>query len=74
MDLQSYPRRNLVLSSPQTGGFVFGSAAYQRAIFEPVVHLLNGVEMLENQGWQLVSVVERNIDNVYYMLAFMRRT
>lgn len=74
VDLQSYPRRNLVLSSPQTGGFVFGSAAYQRAIFEPVVHLLNGVEMLENQGWQLVSVVERNIDNVYYMLAFMRRT
>ncbi|MFC8381172.1 hypothetical protein [Nocardia sp. NPDC056952] len=73
VDLRSYPRRNLVLSSPQTGGLVFGSAAYQRAIFEPVVHLLNGVEMLESQGWQMVTVVERNIDNVYYMLAFMRR-
>ncbi len=73
VDLRSYPRRNLVLSSPQTGGFVFGSAGYQRAIFEPVVHLVNGIELLESQSWELVSVVERNIENVYYMLAFMRR-
>ncbi|MEV0338958.1 hypothetical protein AB0H49_08015 [Nocardia sp. NPDC050713] len=49
---------------------MFGSASYQRAIFEPVVHLVNGIELLESQGWELVSVVERNIENVYYMLAF----
>ncbi|WP_159080260.1 hypothetical protein [Nocardia suismassiliense] len=73
VDLRSYPRRHLVLSSPQTGGFVFGSADYQRAIFEPVVHLVNGIELLESQGWELVSVVERNIENVYYTIAFMRR-
>lgn len=73
VDLRSYPRRNLVLSSPQTGGFIFGAADYQRAIFEPVVHLVNGIEMLESQGWELVSVVERNIENVYYTMAFMRR-
>ncbi|WP_067855681.1 hypothetical protein [Nocardia shimofusensis] len=73
VDLRSYPRRNLILSSPQTGGFAFGAAAYQRAIFEPVVHLLNGIELLESQGWELVSVLDRNIDSVYYTMAFMRR-
>ncbi|MFG1793031.1 hypothetical protein [Nocardia sp. NPDC049149] len=74
VDLRSYPRKHLVLSSPQTGGFVFGADGYQRAIFEPVVHLVNGIELLESQGWELVSVVERNIQNVYYTIAFMRRT
>ncbi|MEU7631768.1 hypothetical protein AB0C34_17520 [Nocardia sp. NPDC049220] len=73
VDLRSYPRRNLVLSSAQSGGFVFGSAGHQRAIFKPVVHLVNGIELLGSQGWELVSVVERNIGNAYYTLAFMRR-
>ncbi|MFD3508718.1 hypothetical protein [Nocardia sp. NPDC058666] len=73
VDLRAYPRRNLVLSSPQTGGFLFGSGDYQRAVVEPVVHLLNGVEMLESQGWQLVSVIDRKIDNACYTMAFMRR-
>jgi len=73
VDLRSYPRRHLVLSSPQTGGFLLGAAAFQRAIFEPVVHLVNGIELLESQGWELVSVTERNIENVYYTMAFMRR-
>ncbi|WP_157111970.1 hypothetical protein [Nocardia beijingensis] len=73
VDLRSYPRRNLVLSSLQGGGFAFGSAGYQRAIFEPVVHLVNGIELLETQGWELVSVLDRNISNVNYTLAFMRR-
>lgn len=74
VDLRSYPRRHLVLSSPQTGGgFLFSGESFQRAIFEPVVHLVNGIEFLESQGWELVSVVERNIENVYYTMAFMRR-
>ncbi|MEV0248398.1 hypothetical protein AB0H76_17505 [Nocardia sp. NPDC050712] len=73
VDLRSYPRRNIVLSSPQSGGFVFGSAGYERAIFEPVIHLVNGIELLESQGWQLVSVVDRNIEKVNYTMAFMRR-
>ncbi len=29
--------------------------------------------MLETQGWELVSVIDRNIENVYYTMAFMRR-
>ncbi|MFE9581164.1 hypothetical protein ACFYO1_32655 [Nocardia sp. NPDC006044] len=74
VDLRAYPRRNLVLSSPQTSGFVLGADGYQRAIFEPVVHLVNGIELLESQGWELVTVLERNIQNVYYTMAFMRRT
>lgn len=51
VDLRSYPRRHLVLSSPQTGGgFLFSGESFQRAIFEPVVHLVNGIEFLESQG------------------------
>lgn len=73
VDLRTYPRRNLVLSVHTTGGFVFGAAAYQRAVFEPIVHLMNGIELLESQGWELVSVTDRNIESVYYTMAFMRR-
>ncbi|MFB8277728.1 hypothetical protein [Nocardia colli] len=74
VDLSSYPGRNLVLSSPQTSGYSYHADGYQRAIFEPVVHLVNGIELLESQGWQLVTVLERNIQHVYYTMAFMRRT
>ncbi|WP_280415604.1 hypothetical protein [Nocardia carnea] len=74
VDLRSYPRRNLVLSVHTAGGGVlFGAAAYQRAVFEPIVHLVNAIELLESQGWQLVSVTDRNIESVYYTMAFMRR-
>ncbi|MGV9923050.1 hypothetical protein [Nocardia rhamnosiphila] len=73
VDLRSYPRRNLVPSSPTPGGLVLGTAAYERVVFEPIVHLTNGIEMLETQGWELVSVIDRNIENVYYTMAFMRR-
>lgn len=72
VDLQSYSRRNLVLSSQQPGG-VFTPSSYERVIFEPVFHLVNGIELLESQGWELVSVVERNFGNVSYTMAFMRR-
>jgi hypothetical protein len=73
VDLRSYPRRTLVLSSPTPGGVVFGAEAYERSIFEPVLHLANGIEILESQGWELVSVIDRNIENVYHTMAFMRR-
>ncbi|MGI5219866.1 hypothetical protein [Nocardia sp. CA-290969] len=74
VDLRSYPRRNLVLSSPRIGSSsLFSGDAYRRAVFEPVVHLVNGIEFLESQGWELVSVVERNIDTSCYTMAFMRR-
>ncbi|MFC9435323.1 hypothetical protein [Nocardia sp. NPDC057030] len=74
VDLRAYPRRTLVLSSPQTGGFVQTADDYQRAIFEPIVHLVNGIELLESQGWELVTVLEQNIRHVYYTMAFLRRT
>ncbi|MBF6216930.1 hypothetical protein IU479_02245 [Nocardia abscessus] len=46
-------------------------------IFEPVVHLLNGIELLESQGWELVSVIERSVGSARTkeccLMAFMRR-
>ncbi|MGK8523027.1 hypothetical protein ACRS6B_16355 [Nocardia asteroides] len=77
LDLQSYPRRNLVLSSPPRVEFrTLGDN--RSVIFEPVIHLLNGVELLESQGWELVSVIERSVDSgstkECCLLAFMRRT
>jgi hypothetical protein len=72
VDLRSYPRRTLVLSSPTPRG-MSGPAVYERAVFEPVIHLANGIEMLESQGWELVSVIDRNVENVYCTMAFMRR-
>ncbi|MEV0366502.1 hypothetical protein [Nocardia fusca] len=76
VDLRSYQRRNLALSTPprveyrKTGGSV-------SVIFEPIVHLLNGIELLESQGWELVSVVERSVDSTNTkeccLVAFLRR-
>ncbi|MEU1982995.1 hypothetical protein [Nocardia sp. NPDC019395] len=74
VDLRSYPRRNLVLSSSPSGDFVFGRAGVERAVFEPVVHLANGIEWLESQGWELVTVVDRGINGGGVLFAFMRRT
>ncbi|WP_157120645.1 hypothetical protein [Nocardia fusca] len=46
-------------------------------IFEPIVHLLNGIELLESQGWELVGVVERSVDSTNSkeccLVAFLRR-
>ncbi|MGW0181661.1 hypothetical protein [Nocardia sp. NPDC003345] len=46
-------------------------------IFDPVVHLLDGIELLKSQGWTLVSVVERSVDNANAreacLVAFMQR-
>ncbi|MBF6166340.1 hypothetical protein IU486_16485 [Streptomyces gardneri] len=76
VDLRSYPRRNLVLSSPPRVEFrTLGDN--RSAIVEPVVHLLNGIELLESQGWELVSVIERSIDSASTkeccLMAFMHR-
>lgn len=76
VDLRSYPRRNLVLSSPPRVEFrTLGDN--RSAIFEPVVHLLNGIELLESQGWALVSVIERSVDSTRTkeccLMAFMHR-
>ncbi len=77
VDLRSYPRRNLVLSSPLRLEFrTLGDNT--STVFEPVVHLLNGIELLESQGWELVSVIERSVDSSDMreccVMAFMRRT
>ncbi|GGK62103.1 hypothetical protein [Nocardia camponoti] len=74
VDLRNYPRRHLVLSAPPSGGFVFGTDGYQRALLEPIVHLTNGIELLESQGWELVSVVTPQLDRQSFTVAFMRRT
>jgi hypothetical protein len=76
VDLRSYQRRNLALSTPprveyrKTGGNV-------SVLFEPIVHLLNGIELLESQGWELVGVVERSVDSTNTkeccLVAFLRR-
>ncbi|MGA6203152.1 hypothetical protein [Nocardia testacea] len=76
VDLRSYPRRNLALSSPPRVEFrTLGDDI--PVLFEPIVHLLNGVELLESQGWELISVVERSIDSSdrrqCCLVAFMRR-
>lgn len=76
VDLRSYPRRNLALSSPPRVEFrkLGGNTS---AIFEPIVHLLNGIELLESQGWELVSVIERSVDGTGIkeccLVAFMHR-
>ncbi|MEW1741128.1 hypothetical protein AB0346_34810 [Nocardia beijingensis] len=75
VDLRSYPRRNLVLSSPPRVEFRT-TGDNRSVIFEPVVHLLNGIELLESQGWELVSVIERSVGTDYKeccLMAFMRR-
>ncbi|WP_280236718.1 hypothetical protein [Nocardia cyriacigeorgica] len=77
VDLRSYPRRNLALSSPPRTEFrKMGDNT--SVLFEPIVHLLNGIELLESQGWQLVSVVERSVDSANTkeccLVAFMHRT
>ncbi|MGK8510367.1 hypothetical protein ACRS5S_20745 [Nocardia asiatica] len=77
VDLRSYSRRNLVLSSPLRLEFrTLGDNT--STVFEPVVHLLNGIELLESQGWELVSVIERSVDSSgtreCCVMAFMRRT
>ncbi|MET8797825.1 hypothetical protein ABZV91_15480 [Nocardia sp. NPDC004568] len=76
VDLRSYPRRNLALSSrPRVEYRKIGGST--SVLFEPVVHLLNGIELLESQGWELVSVVERSVDSKTTkeccLVAFMRR-
>lgn len=76
VDLRSYPRRNLALSSPpRLETRILGDNT--SIIFEPIVHLLNGIELLESQGWELVTVIERSVDGSSYreccLIAFMRR-
>ncbi|WP_280334889.1 PAS domain S-box protein [Nocardia wallacei] len=76
VDLSSYPRRNLALSSPpRLERRVL--ADNTATLFEPIVHLLNGVELLESQGWELVSVIERSVDSSSdrecCLVAFLRR-
>ncbi len=76
VDLRSYPHRNLALSSPPRVE-TRASSNNNSVIFEPVVHLLNGIELLESQGWELVSVIERSLDSPRFkercLVAFMRR-
>ncbi|WP_063060365.1 hypothetical protein [Nocardia sienata] len=77
VDLRSYPRRNLALSSPPRVEFrKLGDN--MPAIFDPIVQLLDGIELLESQGWELVSVVERSVGSTdtkeCCLVAFMRRT
>ncbi|MGW5385631.1 hypothetical protein [Nocardia sp. NPDC003963] len=76
VDLRSYPRRNLALSSPPRREFRRAGSNVS-VLFEPVVHLLNGIELLETQGWELVSVIERSVDSSATkectLVAFMRR-
>ncbi|MEU4837007.1 hypothetical protein [Nocardia testacea] len=47
-------------------------------LFDPVVELLDGIELLKSQGWELVSVVERSVDSPNAreccLVAFMHRT
>ncbi|MGW6335530.1 hypothetical protein [Nocardia rhamnosiphila] len=76
VDLRSYPRRNLALSSrPQVEYRKIGGS--MPVLFEPIVHLLNGIELLESQGWELVSVIERSVDSKSTreccLVAFLRR-
>ncbi|WP_194817601.1 hypothetical protein [Nocardia sp. XZ_19_385] len=74
VDLRSYPRRILVINVRQTVTAAFGPKQVERALLEPIIHLTNGIEFLETQGWQLVSVVNRELGEWCYPLAFLRRT
>lgn len=77
VDLRSYPRRTLALSSsPRVEVRKLGGN--MTTLFDPVVELLDGIELLKSQGWELVSVVERSVDSANAreccLVAFMHRT
>ncbi len=78
VDLRSYPRRTLALSSSPRLEVRKVVRDNMPTLFDPVVELLDGIELLKSQGWELVSVVERSVDSPNAreccLVAFMTRT
>ncbi|WP_280507122.1 hypothetical protein [Nocardia flavorosea] len=78
VDLRAYPRRTLALSSSPRVEVRKVVKNNMSTLFDPVVELLDGIELLKSQGWELVSVVERSVDSPNAreccLVAFMHRT